>query len=623
MPQHIALKDPHREARIYSARTITAIFIVLGLMTVILARYYALQITEYETYRTQSERNRVQLQPLPPKRGLIYDRNGVLLADNRPSHLLSVVVERTPDLEYTLEELRKLVPVSESDLENFYDKKARRRPYEPVPLRFRLTEAERAILAVNRHRLPGVTVDAQLLRHYPQGALFSHAVGYVGRINEREAFELDASDYRGTFHVGKVGVEKYYEDTLHGDVGYQNVETNAHGRVLRVLERYDPTPGADLTLHLDIALQRTAYEALGEQRGAVVAMDPKSGGVMALVSTPGFDTNLFVNGISSADYSALRDSPDVPLFNRAVQGQYPPGSTIKPLMALAGLESGLVTPEYTVPDPGWYRLPGDSRRYRDWILKIRGTGHAPQVDLEMAVEESCDVYFYDLARRLTIDGMYEYLHPFGLGERSGIDTTNERRGVLPSTRWKRDHMNQPWYPGETLSAGIGQGYMLATPVQLAVAATALATKGRHFSPRLVKSVGGEAVPAPELAPVEATDEHWQVVQAAMREVVHGKRGSARRIAKGIEYEMAGKTGTAQVIGIAQGEIYREEEVAERHRNHGLFIAFAPYDDPTIAVAVIVENGGGSSAAYPIARQVIDTWLLGEDGATVAATGEAG
>ncbi|TXS96593.1 penicillin-binding protein 2 [Parahaliea maris] len=626
MPQHIALKDPHREARIYSARTITAILIVMGLLGLIVMRYYTLQITEYETYRTQSERNRVQLQPLPPKRGLIYDRNGVLLADNRPSHLLSVVVERVPDLEATLSELQQLVPVSESDLENFYKKKDRRRPYEPVPLRFRLTESERAVLAVNRHRLPGVTVDAQLLRHYPYGELFSHAIGYVGRINERESFELDASDYRGTFHVGKVGVEKYYEDILHGDVGYQNVETNAHGRVLRVLERFDPKPGADLVLHLDIGLQRVAYEALGEQRGAVVAMDPATGGVLALVSTPGFDSNLFVNGISSADYSALRDSPDVPLFNRAVQGQYPPGSTVKPMMALAGLESGLVTPEYTVPDPGWYRLPGDSRRYRDWILKIRGTGHAPRVDLEMAVAESCDVYFYDLARRLTIDGMYDYLHPFGLGERSGIDTTNERRGVLPSTRWKRDAMNQPWYPGETISAGIGQGYMLATPVQLAVATTALATRGRHYSPRLVKSIDGVPEAAPELAPVQATEAHWEVVQQAMREVVHGQRGSARRISQGIQYEMAGKTGTAQVIGIAQGEIYREEEVAERHRNHGLFIAFAPLEAPTIAVAVIVENGGGSSAAYPIARQVIDAWLLDEstaDAGVEAARGEAG
>jgi penicillin-binding protein 2 len=352
-------------------------------------------------------------------------------------------------------------------------------------------------------------------------------------------------------------------------------------------------------------------------------MDPASGGVMALVSTPGFDTNLFVNGISSADYSALRDSPDVPLFNRAVQGQYPPGSTVKPMMALAGLEAGLVTPDFSVPDPGWYRLPGDSRRYRDWILKIRGTGHASRVDLKMAVAESCDVYFYDLARRLSIDGMYEHLHPFGLGERTGIDTTNERRGVLPSTRWKRDHMNKPWYPGETLSAGIGQGYMLATPVQLAVAATALATRGRHFMPRLVKAVNGQALPSSELPPVRASADHWRVVQEAMREVVHGQRGSARKIAEGLQYEMAGKTGTAQVIGIAQGEVYREEEVAERHRNHGLFIAFAPFEQPTIAVAVIVENGGGSSAAYPIARQVIDTWMLGAQRAIATAAGEAG
>ncbi len=610
MPQ-IALKDPLRETRIYSARTITAVLIVVALLAVIMGRYYSLQITEYETYRTQSDRNRVQLQPLPPKRGLIYDRNGVLLADNRPSHLLSIVVERVSDLEETLAILQGLVPISDSDLDNFYKKKARRRPYEAVPLRFRLTDDERARLAVNRYRLPGVTVDAQLVRFYPHGELFSHAVGYVGRINERESFELDATDYAGTFHVGKVGVEKFYEDVLHGDVGYQNVETNAHGRVLRVLERVDPVPGKDLRLHLDINLQRTATAALGDQRGAVVAMDPQTGGVLALVSTPGFDTNLFVNGISTADYSALRDSPDVPLFNRAVQGQYPPGSTVKPMMALAGLESGLLTPEFTVPDPGWYRLPGDSRRYRDWILKIRGTGHAPRVDLKMAVAESCDVYFYDLARRLTIDRMYDYLRPFGLGGRVGIDTTNERPGVLPSTQWKRDAMNQPWYPGETLSAGIGQGYMLATPVQLAVAATALATRGRVFAPRLVAEVDGVAEAAPEMPPVQATQEHWQVVQEAMREVVHGRRGSARKIATGLQYEMAGKTGTAQVIGIAQNAIYREEEVAERHRNHGLFIAFAPFENPTIAVGVLVENGGGSSAAYPIARQVIDAWLLDE------------
>jgi penicillin-binding protein 2 len=611
MPELIALKDPHRESRVYSARTVIAIAIVLGLLAVVFSRYYSLQVTEYESYKTQSERNRVQLQPLPPKRGLIYDRNGVLLADNRPSYILSVVRERVADLDTTLAELGALVPISEGDLENFQKKLQRRRPYEAVPLRFRLTEEERARLAVNRYRLPGVVVDAQLLRHYPYGELFSHALGYVGRINEREAFELDESDYRGTFHVGKVGVEKFYEDILHGEVGYQNVESNAHGRVLRVLERFAPVPGVDLTLHLDIRIQRAAVEALGDRRGAVVAMDPRTGGVLALVSTPGFDTNLFVNGISTADYSALRDSLDVPLFNRAIQGQYPPGSTVKPMMGMAGLESGLVTPETSVPDPGWYKLPGDSRRYRDWILRIRGTGHAPRVALKMAIAESCDVYFYDLARRLTIDRMHDYMQPYGFGERTGVDTTNERPGVLPSTRWKREAMAQAWYPGETLSAGIGQGYMLATPMQLAVATSVMASKGQRKVPRLLKAIDGEPVAAPLLEPLIADDSNWASIYDGMREVVHGKRGTAKKLAKGIQYEMGGKTGTAQVIGIAQNAVYNEDEVAERHRHHGLFIAFAPLEAPTIAVAIIVENGGGSSAASPIARKVIDTWLLGE------------
>lgn len=609
MLRQITLKDSYRESRIYSARTITAITVVLGLLGLILTRYYSLQVTEYQIYKTQSERNRVQLQPLPPKRGLIYDRNGVLLADNRPSYLLSIVAERVTDLEQTLAEVSTLLTVSESDLTNFRKKLLRRRPYEAVPLRFRLTEEERARLAVNSYRLPGVVVDAQLLRYYPHGELFSHALGYVGRINEREVLFLDETQYRGTFHVGKVGVEKYYEDTLHGRVGYQNVETNAHGRVMRVLERHDPLPGADLVLELDMRVQQAAFDALGDRRGAVVAMDPRTGGVLALVSTPGFDTNLFVNGISTKAYSALRDSLDVPLFNRAVQGQYPPGSTIKPMMAMAGLESGLVTPETTVPDPGWYRLPGDTRRYRDWILRVRGSGHAPKVDMNMAIAESCDVYFYDLARRLTIDGMHDFLQPFGLGDKTGVDTTNERRGVLPSTRWKREAMAQTWYPGETLSAGIGQGYMLATPMQLALATSVMASRGERRVPRLLKTINGEPVLAPQLEPLQGLEENWQAVHRGMLEVVHGQRGTARKLSKDIAYQMAGKTGTAQVIGIAQNAVYNEEEVAERHRHHGLFIAFAPAEAPTIAVAIIVENGGGSGAASPIARQVIDTWLL--------------
>jgi penicillin-binding protein 2 len=612
-PKQFQLKDLHREIRINNARTVTAIILVLGLLGLILSRYYSLQITDYEIYITQSERNRVQLQPLPPRRGLIYDRNGVLLADNRPSFILSVVREQVEDLEATLAELAELLPIGESDLENFRKKLAHRRPYEAVPLRFRLTEEERAILAVNRYRLPGVAVDAQLQRHYPHGELFSHAIGYVGRINEQEVKELDQSDYRGTFHIGKVGVEKYYEDTLHGEVGYQNVETNAHGRVLRVLESVAPTSGADLVLSLDIRLQQAALDALGDRRGAVVAIDPRTGGVLALVSTPGFDTNLFVNGISSADYGALRDSLDVPLYNRAIQGQYPPGSTIKPFMAMAGLNSGLVTPASTVRDPGWYSLPGSSHKYRDWILRIRGTGHAARVDMHMAIVESCDVYFYDLARRLTIDRMADYLRPFGFGELTQVDTTNERRGVLPSTRWKREAMGQPWYPGETISAGIGQGYMLASPMQLAHATAILASRGVRRTPRLVQSIDGVPLEAPLLEPMVAPAEYWDTVYQGMIDVVHTQRGTAKALAQGIEYTMAGKTGTAQVIGIAQGAVYKEANVAERHRHHGLFIAFAPAEAPTIAMAIIVENGGGSSAASPIARKVIDTWLFGEAG----------
>lgn len=606
------LKDPRREVATYVARSLVALLVVAAALVLLAVRYYRLQITDHEVYRTQSDRNRVQLQALPPKRGLIFDRNGVLLADNRPSHTLAIVRERVPDLDATLGRLARTVAISEDDLEEFREKLGASRPYEPVPLRFRLTEAELARLAVARHELPGVVVEAQLLRHYPHGELFAHAVGYVGRINATEAEQLDAGDYRGTFHVGKVGVERHYEDILHGEVGYQNVETNAHGRVLRVLDRVDPVPGEDLVLHLDSVLQRAAHEALGEARGAVVALDPSTGGVLALVSTPAFDSNLFVNGISSRNYSALRDSPDVPLFNRAVQGQYPPGSTIKPMMAMAGLETGLITPETEVPDPGWYRLPGDSRLYRDWILRIRGTGHAPFVKLNMALAESCDVYFYDLARRMTIDTMHEQLLPFGFGQRTGLDTTGERPGVLPSSRWKRQALGQPWYPGETLSAGIGQGYMLATPVQLAVATAVVATRGERQTPRLVRRIGGRELSSAPIAQVPGAEENWEAVHAGMRDVVHSRRGTARSIARGMQYTMAGKTGTAQVIGIAQGEVYDEDAIDERHRNHGLFIAFAPAEAPSIVVAVLAENGGGASAAYPIARRVIDVWL-GTDG----------
>jgi penicillin-binding protein 2 len=610
MARIVALKDPYLESRIFGARSVLVMLLVLLLLALILGRYFNLQVSQYEVFRTESDRNRVQLQSLPPKRGLIYDRNGVLLAENRPSYVLSLVLERVPDLDSTMQSLRELLPITERDIGKFTQRAKRRRPYDAVPLRFRLSEEDRAQLAVNRFRLPGVVVEAQLIRHYEHGALFSHALGYVGRISEGEEASFDEVNYRGTNHIGKIGLEKQYETLLHGTVGYQNVETNALGRVLRVLERTPPEPGADLKLSLDIKVQAAAFQALGTRRGAVIAIDPSSGEVLAMVSTPGFDTNLFVNGVSEREYSVLRDSRDLPLFNRAIQGQYPPGSTVKPIFGLAGLSEGLITEDTTVVDPGWYRLPGEERRFRDWTLRVRGTGHGKKVDLHQAIEESCDVYFYDLAHRLGIDKMHDYAVPFGLGSPTGIDTTHERSGIMPSRAWKRAARGQVWFPGETLNVGIGQGHMLTTPLQLALATSIIASRGVRYQPRLLHSVNEQVVDpvAPRL--VEADDVHWAIVHEAMKAVFHGSNGSARSSARKAAYEMAGKSGTAQVVGIAQDEEYDEAGTTERHRDHGLFISFAPYEEPTIAVAVVVENGGGGSkVAAPIARKVMDSYLL--------------
>ena len=386
------------------------------------------------------------------------------------------------------------------------------------------------------------------------------------------------------------------------------METNAHGRLLRVLEQQAPVPGQNLRLYLDLDLQREAAAALGDQRGAVVALDPLTGGVLAMVSNPSYDANLFVEGISYTDYAELRGSLDTPLLNRAVQGQYPPGSTIKPLLGLGALAEGFVTPETAVPDPGWYRLPGDTRRYRDWTLRVRGGGHADTVDLRMAIAESCDTYYYDLAHRMGIDTMADLLTPYGLGQKTGVDTTGEQPGIMPSTEWKRRAMGEVWYPGETISAGIGQGYMLATPLQLAQATMVIANKGESFVPSVVHRVGDLIVGGVQRPALTIAEEDWQAVVAGMVDVVHSPRGTAAAIGKGLQYSMAGKTGTSQVISIAQDAIYDEETVSERNRNHGLFVAFAPVDKPRIVVAVIAENGGGSSAASPIARRVIDAWL---------------
>ncbi|WOX04925.1 penicillin-binding protein 2 [Microbulbifer pacificus] len=606
MSENLRFKDHHTEQRLFRNRMLVAIIGVAALLGVLVARLYNLQIVNYENYRTQSDENRIQVRPVPPTRGLIYDRNGVLLADNRASYTLAIVRERIKDLDATLELLGNLVQMDDDDVEKFKRRLQRRRPFEPVPLRYRLTEEEIARISVNEFRLPGVSVEAELVRYYPETELFAHSVGYVGRIAERDlsAFsEEDVRRYRGTQSIGKVGLERSYEDLLLGEVGFENVETNARGRVLRVLERHDPKPGAELTLHLDTRLQQVATDALGEHRGAVVAIDVKTGGVLAFVSKPSYDPNLFVTGISFKDYSELRDSLDVPLFNRVVQGQYPPGSTLKPMMGLGGLAAGVITANTRVADPGFFRLPNDSRIYRDW----KRWGHGKSIDLIEGLAQSCDVYFWDMASRWNIDGMHDIATRFGLGDKTGIDLPREYPGIFPSREWKRGARGAAWYPGDSLNAVLGQGFVLATPLQLAVMTATIANRGTHYRPQMVMAIDGVEQPPEVLHHVEARPEHWDLVFKGMEQVV--KAGTGKNAGAGLDFRVAGKSGTAQVVGIAQGAKYDSEALKERHRDHALFIAFAPVDDPQIAVSVLVENGeGGGRVAAPVAREVLADWM---------------
>ena len=613
MAGQISIRDTLTETRVFSKRAVLAVLVVVLATAGLLARYFHLQVVEHEKYRTESDRNRIHARPVPPRRGLIFDRHGVVLADNRPIFNLVLTRERVRDMDQTLALIDQTIGLDDADVERFRKRLPRQLPFEAVPLRFNLGEEEIARLAVNRHLLPGVEVEAELVRHYPHRELLAHAVGYVGRINESELASLDATDYAGTNLIGKNGIEKFHEDALHGGVGYENVETNARGRVLRVLERIDPGAGQDLVLELDLEVQRVAQQALGAERGAIVAIDPQTGGVIALASSPSFDPNPFVSGISGPAYAVLRDSPDHPLINRAIQGLYPPGSTVKPMYALAGLYYGISTPTSAVPDPGWYQLGGVGRRYRDW----KKWGHGGAVNLSQAIIESCDVYFYDLANRMGIQRMHDFALEFGLGSATGVDQTAERRGVMPSNAWKLSAIGERWYPGETLSVGIGQGYMLATPMQLAVMTATIANRGRHYRPRLVQRIGGRTLDPELLHTVEMPDPaYWDVTVKAMEDVVHGPRGTAKAINKDLSYHIAGKTGTAQVVGIAQNATYDASKLDKRQRDHALFVAFAPVEDPRIAVAVMVENGEhGSTTAAPVARKVMDAFLLprGETG----------
>ena len=606
-----SLHDRRGEARLVVVRAIVAGVLVVIALSLVVGRLVHLQIADYQHFSVLSQDNRVKIQPVPPSRGLIYDAQGVVLADNHPSFSLEITVEKVSDLPSTLNALADIIPVTDKDRERFELLKGQRVRFQGVPLRLNLTEEEVARFSLDSYRFPGVDVRAELIRVYPLGELTAHALGYVGRINEAELAQIGSSDYAGTHFIGKGGVEKAHEGLLHGQAGYQEVEVNARGRVLRTLEAKSPVAGRDLRLYLDIALQRAAAAALGDRRGAVVAIDPRTGGVLALVSKPSFDPNPFVEGIGSKDYRALLHDPDKPLYNRAVRGQYPPGSTVKPFVGFAGLAAGVTNARKTVNCPGFYRLAGQSHRYRCW----RRGGHG-SVALETALVQSCDVYFYDLAHDLGIERLKRLLGEFGFGARTGIDVAGELGGLVPSKEWKEQVRKQVWYPGETLIVGIGQGAFLATPLQLAVATATMANRGRFLQPRVARAAQVPGAPGEEELPILSRHikvgqpHHWDQIIHAMTQVVESPRGTAKGI-RSRDYRIAGKTGTAQVFTLGRNQTYNAARLTERMRDHALFVAFAPAEAPRIVVAVIVENGGhGGTDAAPVARKVMDAYLGG-------------
>ncbi|MGA1675334.1 MAG: penicillin-binding protein 2 [Pseudomonadales bacterium] len=621
MHPSLEIRDSERERRIFVVRAWVLFVLAMLAFGGLVLRMVQLQVWDHDKYSTRSERNRIQLEPIAPPRGLIFDRQGTLLASNRPVFSLSIVRERAEDLDQLLLDLAEVLDLSADDIETFRDR-ARRvgRPFSPVLLRQSLSEEELARLAIHRHRLPGIEITSELLRHYPLGAGFAHALGAMGRLDENDAERLDAVNYSATRYIGKRGVERVYEASLHGVVGHRQVEVDAHGRVRQVLELVPALAGQNLTLHLDIRVQQAAAAALGDRRGAVVALDPRTGGILALVSHPGYDPNPFITGISNRDYQALLADRNRPMFNRAISGQYAPGSTFKPFVGLAGLALGATSWDRRMLDNGAFRLPGQSRVFRDWSWTQDNSGGQGIVDLRRAIYRSSNVYFYDLASRMDIDRWSAFAAQFGFGRRLAIDLPEAGMGLLPDRVWKRGARGEPWYPGDSVNMGIGQGNLLVTPLQLATAAMVIANRGKVLRPRLLLSSDRPLVefdpPAP-LPDIEGiTPDDWEHLVDAMEDVVHrgnlggGQSGTAfPYIGQGIGYRMAGKSGTAQVVEIRQNETYDERELNEYQRKHAWFIGFAPADSPEIVLAALVENGGGGSAvAAPVVRQVIDAYL---------------
>jgi penicillin-binding protein 2 len=621
----VRIKDHWAEQRLFEQRAFVAAFVVVGLTLLLIGRLVVLQVVRYDYYAELSQGNRVRVEPLPAQRGLILDRNLAVLAENRPAFQLELVRERVPDVNATLERLIEIGVLPADDLDETARLVRSRRSFESVPIRLRLTDEEIARFAVHRFEFPGVDIATRLTRFYPHGEHAVHALGYVAAISEGDVKRLEKerqlTKYAGTTLIGKLGIEASFEKQLHGVDGSRQILVNASGRSVQrqgsltpELQELKPLPGRDVVTSIDLPTQLVAEQGLIGRRGAIVAIDPNNGDVVALVSTPGFDPNPFGRGLTRAEYGALRDNIDVPLLNRAIRGEYPPGSTVKPAIALGGLTLGVTTPQHTKTCPGYFRLPGSSHRFRDW----RPNGHGV-VAMETAISQSCDVYFYELSSMMGVDKLSGWLAHFGLGEPTDIDISGERKGILPTPAWKKARFKNPadqvWFPGETVSFGIGQGYLIVTPLQAAHMVSILASRGKSYQPRLVTAYREQATGKVEkIAPkllesVAASPENWKVVIDGMVKVMNGGTGSRSQV--GAEYQIAGKTGTAQVFTVGQNEKYNEKELDERLHDHGWFVAFAPADAPRLAVAVIIENGKHGTAAAPIARRVLDQFLLGK------------
>lgn len=624
-------KDHQQELHSFRLRIGIAGAVVVAAFSLLLLRFVYLQIVQYDYYHTKAEDNRISIVPIMPNRGLILDRSGIVLARNYSAYTLEIFPGEVTDLEKTIDELASIVEIRPSDRIRFKRLLIESKGADSVPIRTRLTDEEVAKFAVNRYRFPGVDIRARLFRQYPMKEIASHVIGYIGRINERDAKRIDdeglSANYKGTDHIGKTGLEQSYENELHGNTGYEQVEVDSAGRGVRTLSRTPPTSGNNLVLTLDIKLQQVAEQAFGDNRGALVAIDPATGGILAFVSKPGFDPNLFVDGIDPANWDALNNSPDRPMVDRALAGTYPPGSTFKPYMALAALQLGKRTPQFTINDPGYFQFGG--HRFHD----DKPGGHGV-VDMYKSLVVSCDTYYYMLANDMGIDNIARFIGQFGFGAKTGIDIEGEATGVLPSPEWKRRHFSKPeqqkWYAGETISIGIGQGYNAYTPLQMAQAIATLANNGVMYRPHLVDYVentrtGERTRIEPKLVrTIPLKPENLEVVKHALAGV--NIEGTGARAFAGAEYTSAGKTGTAQVVALKPHEKYDEKRVTERHRDHALFVAFAPLENPKIALAVVVENGGfGATAAAPIARKVLDYYLLGKktDQPAAAAPGEKG